>query len=257
MTAFSPAFLIGFPRSGTTLLNKILSAHSEISVLDEQPTTINLLQKLESVSGGADKALRPLSDEARTNLITAYLEQIEDYGGNKNATVIIDKMPLNIVNAGQLFQVFPQAKFIFAVRHPCDTVLSCFMQHFAPNDAMSNFYTLKDAAKLYDAVMSLWVKYEEHFPLRTHYVKYEDLVSDMEAVIRPVLEFLELQWEDEILDYSTHSRSKPVATPSYRQISEPVHIKSVYRWRNYESAMRSQIKMLTPWIKHFGYEEPH
>ena len=256
MSTFSPVFLIGFPRSGTTLLNRILSAHPDISVLDEKPTTTDLLHELDAVTGNAGNLFQPLSGEERSDLIANYLERIDDCGGDRNAPVVIDKMPLNVVNAAQLSHVFPQAKFIFALRHPCDAVLSCFMQHFAPNDAMSNFYTLKDAAKLYDAVMSLWVKYEEHFPLRTHYVKYEVLVSNIEAAIRPLLEFLELQWENEILDYSMHSRSEPVATPSYRQISEPVHNKSVYRWRNYESVMSSQIKMLAPWVKHFGYGEP-
>ena len=99
-------------------------------------------------------------------------------------------MPLNIVHVGEIVKVFPKAKFILALRHPCDCVLSCFMQNFKLNDSMANFLSIEDTAKMYDLVMTLWKQYANSFSINYHYIKYEDVVMNFDKSINNLLNFL-------------------------------------------------------------------
>ncbi|MBO6686724.1 MAG: sulfotransferase, partial [Parvibaculum sp.] len=147
-----PVFLVGFPRSGTTLLDQILDAHPGVQVFEEMP----LLSKVKKVasSSGYPLSLGTMTKEQRTGLRQVYWNALKDAGADLEGKLVINKMPLDIAHAGLVSRVFPEARFIFASRHPADCVLSCFMQDFVPNASMLNFLTLEGSAQLYDRVMT-------------------------------------------------------------------------------------------------------
>ena len=168
---------------------------------------------------------------------------------------LVDKMPLNTVDAGLIARLFPKAKVLLALRHPCDVVLSGFMQAFKPNPAMVQFETLKSSALFYAAVMDLWRQYEPVLPLSVHRVRYEDLIADFEGETRRMLAFLGVAWDDAVLAYAERAKGKAIATPSYHQVTQPIYTRSVGRWRNYHAAFADVLPILEPWLKAFGYQD--
>ena len=156
----NPIFLIGFPRSGTTLLDTILRSHPKIEVIEEKPMVEELINSLKELPQGGLKDLENITDIQLEKMRKVYMDSLKSniQNGN-NSKIYIDKHPLNMIYAGEIFKIFPNSKFIFSLRHPCDCVLSCFMQNFVMNDAMANFLNLNDAAHLYDVVMKLWSQY--------------------------------------------------------------------------------------------------
>ena len=200
-----PTFLVGFPRSGTTLLDTILRSHPEISVVEEKP-----------MAGAMSKAFRHghtienfnrLSEADVLDLRAAYFKELKLHldqdGGGK---LVVDKLPLNIVQVGLIHRVFPDAKFILSLRHPCDCVLSCFMQTFKLNEAMMSFLSLERSAELYAAIMELWSAYRAKLNLDVHVLKYEDLVHDLEGTCKPLIGFLGLEWDDRPAQLPENSR---------------------------------------------------
>ena len=129
------------------------------------------------------------------------------------------------------------------------------MQTFRLNDAMANFLTLEDSARLYDTVMNLWVQYENALPIRSHMIKYESLVEDLEVTVRPLIDFLGLDWDSSVLEFTDTARSRGhVATPSYNQITQGLYTRSRDRWRRYSEHLTPVLPLLAPWARHFGYE---
>jgi Sulfotransferase family len=155
-----------------------------------------------------------------------------------------------------IWRVFPDAKFILAVRHPCDVCLSCFMQNFALNQAMATFYSLESTAALYAKVMGLWQQYVQKLPIRYHRIRYEDLVSNFEHETRRLLDFLEVGWDDAVLQHTEHARKRgTISTPSYHQVTQPIYQHAKYRWKRYAKQLESVMETLQPYIEYFGYEE--
>jgi Tfp pilus assembly protein PilF len=175
----APVFLIGFPRSGTTLLDTILRSHPDVAVVEEQPGVTAMLRTLAAMPGGHPAALAALNEADRETLRSAYWAEMRRHLPAERAPrLVVDKLPLNMVEAGAIHRVYPDARFLFVQRHPCDCVLSAFMHAFRLNDAMANFLRLRDAATLYDAAMGLWTQYRELLPLNVTTVVYEDLTTE-------------------------------------------------------------------------------
>jgi len=160
-----PIFLIGFPRSGTTLLDQILDSHPALQVIEEQPLIEKIRHGLARTAAGYPAALATLDADRIRKLRQQYFDHANRHLEAGAGTHFIDKLPLNTVDIGLIARLFPEARIILALRHPCDVCLSCFMQAFAPNDAMANFYTIEDTARLYAEVMGLWRHYENLLPL--------------------------------------------------------------------------------------------
>ena len=250
-----PIFMIGFPRSGTTLLDTILRSHPSIDVIEEKPLVKNLIIEMRKLTKNNIQNLKNIKNQEIQELRKNYFEHRNKYINNiNNCEIIIDKMPLNIIHIAEIVRVFPDAKFIVSLRHPYDCVLSCYMQSFKLNDAMSNFLNLKDTSNLYNQVMDLWTKYVEIFDLKYHEIKYEDIVSDFDASIKKILSFLDLDWSDAVLDfYKTAEKRKLISTPSYDQVNKPIYSKSVFKWKNYEKNLSEIIPSLKPWLTRFKY----
>ncbi len=247
-------FMVGFPRSGTTLLETILLAHPKVSLAEEAPMMEKMQEGIRSDAEAQD--LAALSDEEIAARAKTYFDGFQKHAGPiKPDQIAFDKMPLNLVNAAIIRRVFPDVRFVFSIRHPCDVVLSCFMQNFASNDAMDNFRDLTRAAKLYDRAMKLWQAYRDQLDLDVVEIRYEDMVQELQATATPVLDFVGLEWTDAMTDFHEFAARKPVIrTASYRQVSQKLYTSAAGRWRRYDRFFEDAMPYLTPWIERFGYD---
>ena len=249
-----PVFLVGFPRSGTTLLDTILRTHDLIDVLEELPLIDNFINILEKKNKNDLSELQNISEISFNSMRKTYFDERSKHIPNNNNKTLIDKLPLNIIHAAEILYFFPKAKFILALRNPYDVVLSCFMQQFGPNRATINFTSIKDTAKLYDLVMSLWFIYIEKFNITTHEIKYENIVKSFEPSIKKLLFFLNLEWSEELKNFNkTAIKRGIINTPSSSQVNQPLYDKSIDRWRNYENEFVEVKNILDKWVKKFNY----
>jgi tetratricopeptide (TPR) repeat protein len=252
---FEPIFLIGFPRSGTTLLDTILRSHPSINVIEEKPLIEELISSISDEIDGDLNKLKDLNQKQIDIFQRQYFENLrKNIKHEIDSKVIIDKMPLNIIHIGEIIRIFPNAKFILSIRHPCDSVLSCFMQSFKLNSAMANFLDIESAAKMYDCVMKLWTLYLELFSVNLHAVKYEDVINDFDLTINNTLNFLNLNWSDNVKKfYETADKRKLISTPSYDQVNQPIYSESINKWMKYDNKISNILPILEPWIKKFNY----
>ena len=249
-----PIFLIGFPRSGTTLLDTILRSHPSIEVLEEEPIIDEMINSLEKIINNDFSKLENLDENLFNQIRTIYFEKRNQYINHDKNKIFIDKLPLNIVNVGEIVRFFPNAKFILALRNPYDSVLSCFMQTFSLNHAMSNFLNIDDAAELYDSVMNLWSSYSENLSIKSHTVKYENIVKNFDKTITDLINFLELEWSDNVKNFNKTARKRGIInTPSFDQVNIPLYSRSIDRWKNYEYNFINVKHILNKWAKKFNY----
>ena len=247
-----PTFLIGFPRSGTTLLDNILSSHSRIDVVEEQPMLARALSVVKNPQELT--SIEQMDEITFTSACKIYLEELEKHVPQLDQSTVIDKLPLNILELPVIKQLFPNAKFIFAVRHPLDCILSCWMQTFKLNPAMANMLDLSQIVDFYCMTMECFQLSKKRYQLDVHRVRYEDLVVDFKSEVSSVLSFLSLSWEDKLLNYQrTAQTRKKIFTPSYSQVIKPIYKSASYRWTHYESCLEDFKPLVQPWIDEYGY----
>ena len=252
----TPVFLVGFPRSGATLLGQILDSHPELDVLEEPETVERVLEGVRDSDSGFGWTVANLDSADFIRLRNLYFRQVECHMPRRTGKILIEKMPMNLINAGLLHRVFPSARFVFLGRHPCDACLSCFMQGFAINPAMGNFFNLDDATNFYVRVMELWNQYREVLKFRCHEMAYEDLLADFDGETRKLLDFLGVDWNDSVRDYYTHAADRPdIITPGYRQVTQPIYKTAQNRWKHYEKHLEPFMERLQPFIEELGYGE--
>jgi tetratricopeptide (TPR) repeat protein len=246
----SPVFLIGFPRSGTTLLDTILMGHPDVVVLEERP----VLPRTEQELGGFD-ALPGLTEQDIRRFRGRYFEIASEYAELPERALLVDKSPLLLTRAATIHRLFPDARIILALRHPADVVLSCFVSSFRLNNAMANFLDLETAAEFYDLTFRSWENARSLLPLNVHQIVYEELVDDPPAILRPLVEWLGLEWHDDMLHHTrTAAERGVISTASYAQVTEPIYKRSVGRWQNYRKQLEPILPILQPWAEKFGYE---
>lgn len=247
-----PVFLIGFPRSGTTLLDRMLDGHDGLKVMEEEPILDGLGLHLADHSDGYPGALATLTVAERLDLRRRYADWAAAKGP-QGAGRLIDKLPLNAIHVPMIRSLFPAADYLLALRHPMDSVLSCFMQNFHMNAAMANYLTLDGAARHYDRVLGLATRACTALGIEPIQVRYEDLVENPEATVRRVLEALRLDWDPAVLDHAGRVRGQRINTPSYAQVAEPVYKRAAGRWTQYSAALKPLEPTLAPWIERWGY----
>ncbi len=250
----APVFFVGFPRSGTTLMERALKAHPRIVTTNERSPLARVLRGV--LRGGSYPAmLKDLPEKRLSEARSQFWSEADSIVGARDGRVLVDKLPLNIVDLGFANCLFPEARVVVALRDPRDVCLSCFMQFFQLNDDMANFLDLERTARTYAAVMNLWLSYREALTLPWHEYRYEDLVEDFESSLRGVLEFIGLDWHDDVARYRELTAQQDFATPSYRQVTRDLYKSAVGRWRAYRQELAPVLPVLAPFVAEFGYSD--
>jgi hypothetical protein len=233
------------------LLDTFLMGHPDTEVLEER----HMLGAAETVLGNVARLPERTADELE-QARRAYFAELDRHVDREFPGLVVDKLPLNMLGLPVIRSLFPDARIIFAQRHPCDCVLSGFMQSFTLNDAMACFLTIEGAAGLYDAAMRMFTASRETLPVSVHTLVYEELVTDPEAVLQPLIEFLGLEWRPELLDHRSTARARgAIITPSYDQVVQPLTKAPSGRWRRYEKQLGPVLPILLPWAERLGYGE--
>ncbi len=225
-----PVFVLGMPRSGTTLVEQIIASHPAVHGAGELP---DLLEIATGVTAGAESlfpgGMMALGPEALAGMGGRYVAGLQRRA--PQAQRITDKMPANFLAVGLIHLMLPNAKIIHVDRDPVDTCLSCFTQLFSGGQGFS--YDLAELGRYYADYARLMEHWRRVLPEGAFLdVRYEDIVADQEAQSRRLIEYCGLAWDDACLDF--HSNSRAVKTSSMVQVRRPIYKSSVERWRNYE-----------------------
>jgi tetratricopeptide (TPR) repeat protein len=253
------ALLCGHPRSGTTLLEQVLDSHPDFVSAEE--TTIFLRESYMSLLRGSppealmtevlDSASPAALRQARQNYADCMAKFL---GRPPNGRILIDKNPSLTGLVPGFIRVFPEAKLLVALRDPRDVCLSCFMQPLPLGQGSSMFLTLEGACQEYASTMGLWKAAAPCLGNAFLEVRYEDVVADLEAVSRRALAFLGAAWDQRVLRFDEHARTRLVRSPTYAAVAKPISKGAIGRWRNYQKHLEPWLETLAPFIKAFGYE---
>jgi len=245
-------FLVGFPRSGTTLLDRMLAAHPDIAVLEEDnPFSAPLLALQDLLEQGIQD---PLSHPHVRRTLATATERVTSLKPGRESR-IVDKLPLNSIYAGWLHRLLPDARFVVAIRDPRDVCLSCFLQVFVPNPAMRQFWSLADTVHYYDRVMTLFTRSQKEIlpDSKIRIVHYEALLGNPVATLRNLTDFLGIRFVAGMAEPHRSARGTRIGTPSYDQVSRPLYPDSIGRWRNYRTELAPVLPRLDGWVRHWGY----
>ncbi len=253
-----PVFLVGFPRSGTTLTEQILESHPGIVATHEVPVLGRLSTQISTLTGRAFSYPADLDTLSRAEIgklrqlywrrVTGSLpEEITD------GKILLDKVPLNIVQLSLIARIFPEARILVALRDPRDVCLSCYMQEFSLNASTAQFLDLEQTGRFYAAVMSLWLHYRDSLVMPFLQTRYEDMVEDLEGVSRRLLDFVGVDWHPDVIRYYEKARQRSQRTPSYHAVTQPIYRASIGRWKNYRDELAPVFPGLQPYIDEFGY----
>jgi hypothetical protein len=244
--------MLGFPRSGTTLLENALAAHPLVETFEEI-SALTVLSEFFLRRNGRRAA--PLDRNFMLEARQRYYREIDRNKKIASARIFVDKMPIASVEAKFLMKIFPEKKYIFSIRHPYDVVLSCFKQPFAPNPAMDNFTTFADSCRVYDFVMNEWFSTFGLDSDHVCYIRYDRLVTDLKAEVTRALAFMGLEWNEDILEFAQRAEERGNKTPSYSKVRQGLTLGVQSSWRNYEFLFRSaDARPLDRWVAFFGYE---
>ncbi|WP_293458060.1 tetratricopeptide repeat-containing sulfotransferase family protein [Phenylobacterium sp.] len=245
-------FLLGFPRSGTTLLEQVLASHPDVEALEERETLTEAQRAFLREPAGLGRLA--IAGEAELQpLREAYWARVRAEGAEPAGKVFVDKHPLNTFRLPLILKLFPDAKILFARRDPRDVVLSCYRRRFAMSGSAYQLLTLPGAAGYYDAAMRLAERLEPAMAPRTLVVRHETLVDDFDAASREVCDFLGLGWTEAMRDFTAQARDRAVATPSGAQLSKGLSAEGVGAWRRYRDQLAPVMATLAPWAERYGY----
>ena len=240
----SPIFILGLPRSGSTLLEQILATHTDVEGTSELPyvgrlaTSLNL-NRPDGVN--YPEAMRELGPSNLSAMGRDYLARARMHR-RSGASRFIDKMPNNFPNAGLIALVLPNAKIIDARRHPLDACLSNYRQLFAKGQNFT--YDLTEIGEYYLEYQRMMDHWHDVLPDRVLTVQYEDVVADFEPQVRRLLAFCGLPWQDACLRF--YESERPVRTPSAEQVRQPIYDRSVGHWKNYAHHLGELLDVIAP-----------
>jgi Tfp pilus assembly protein PilF len=253
-TGPAPVFLIGFPRSGTTLLEQVLASHPDVEAMEERDCLIDAVTEFMAPGDGLDR-LAALAPDECARYRELYWKRAAEAGQTVARDIFIDKMPLNTILLPLVAKLFPRAKILFALRDPRDVVLSCFRRRLGMTGQMYELTTLQGAAGYYDAVMNLSLIYREKLGLDICETRHEALLADFDGETRRLCDFLELDWRAQMRDFAVRAGARNIDTPSGAQLTRGLSQDGAGQWRRYRDQLAPVLPMLAPWAARFGYPE--
>ena len=245
-------FMVGFPRSGTTLTEVVLDGHPGIVSIEEHELLIDAVLKFMGEPLDLGALIR--ADESELEALrAAYWQRARGAGFDVAGKVFIDKYPLNTLKLPLIARLFPRAKILFARRDPRDVVLGCFRRRFKMNPAMYQLLTLGGAAAFYDAVMEFAELAKPVLGLNWRVVSYESLVADLSGETDAICEFLGIEPVAGMADFAQRVREREHSTPSTAQLARGLDRSGIGHWRHYAANLAPVLPTLEPWARRFGY----
>ena len=220
-----PIFIVGMPRSGTSLLEQILASHRDVfgagELLDFQRLALEL------VKGQYPEGIVSISPRKIAALATRYVDVLNER--NASAPRVTDKLPANFLYIGLIYAAFPQARVIHCVRDPLDTCLSCYRKAFASAHGFA--YDLRELGRYYRAYAGLMAHWQRLFPERMFELRYEAVIREPESTIRRLIQYCGLDWDEACMRF--YETERPVQTASAAQVRRPLYTDSIGAWRRY------------------------
>ncbi len=235
-----PIFIVGMPRSGTSLVEQILASHPLISGAGELPDINNLAHSMPSTSGANrqyPECIEQTDSQQLDRMAQTYLDSLSKV--NSDARHVTDKMPGNFIHLGLIQLLFPDAHIIHCIRNPLDNCLSCYFQDFSQDHPW--IYNLQDCGRVYLENTRMMQHWKNVLDIPILDIRYEELVENQEAVSRQMIAFCNLDWDDACLQF--HKNNRLIWTASYDQVRKPMYKKSVARWKNYEKYIEPLIEI--------------
>jgi tetratricopeptide (TPR) repeat protein len=245
----APIFVVGLPRTGSTLIEQILASHSEVDATHELPEVGRLIDGFAHKRGGKPgfpEAVLDFESSRWAALGRDYMEATRKY--RREAPRFVDKMPNNFANLGFIALILPNARFINSRRHPLDTCFSCYKQLFARGQPFT--YDLAELGEYYLEYERMMAHWHAVLPGRILDLQYEDMVADQEGQTRRLLAHCGLPWEDGCLRF--HETERAIRTASSEQVRQPIYDSSIGAWRNFEHELAPVIEILRPILPEFG-----
>jgi hypothetical protein len=251
----SPIFVVGFPRSGTTLLEQMLAAHPDFVTADEKPMLQRALERFREWGRVYPRELSALTEAECASLRELYWSEAGRWVGLRPGKRLVDKQPLNFLALALIRRIFPNAPLIFCQRHPCDSLLSSYMQNFRDPQLAFECASLQRLADLYVRLTRRWISDSGVFPEHILFCRYEDLVSDPEKELQRIGGFLGLSDITPMHQFSEKARARGfIGTPSYSQVVQGLNADAVGRWQRYRDYLEPVLPTLAPIMDHWGYE---
>ena len=253
-TEASPVFIVAFPRSGTTLLEQMLDAHPALVTMDEQPFLQQAIDHITDLGVEYPAALARLTTSQLAQVRAHYWSLAHQKVQLSPGRRLIDKNPLNLLRLPVIRRLFPNAQILLAIRHPCDVVLSCFMQHFRSPEFALLCRDLPTLARAFVRSFDFWYGQFTLLQPAVREIRYESFVVNFEAESRAITTFLGLDWADAQLAPGAHALKKGfISTPSYAQVIEPVTRRAIGRWHNYAPFFGEAMPVLKPYLERWRY----
>ncbi|MEG3177197.1 sulfotransferase [Sphingomonas sp. RB3P16] len=249
--AATHVFLLGYPRSGTTLVENVLASARDVVALEERDTLVDIDVAL-LANDGTMPALDTLDPALLHDLRMRYWARVATLAGTAvTGKVLVDMNPFNGIKLPILSRLFPQARFVIMRRDPRDVVLSCFRVNFTPGAGAWAFSDIEEAARHYDALMRLIDLARATLPIATHEVRYDRLVGDFKPTVRALADFIGLAWTDAFAGFATTARDRGVRTASETQVRKGLY-NGGGQWRRYADQLAPVLPILAPWVERFG-----
>ena len=234
-----PIFVLGMPRSGSTLVDQIISSHSKVDGTQELPNIIKIAAELNSNNQkNYPEVLKDLDESKLSNLGKDYIS--ETAWARDSAPFFIDKMPNNFIHIGLIKTILPNAKIIDTRRDPMDTCFSCFKQFFARGQLFT--YSLEDLGNYYTDYIRAMNHWHNVYGKDIYTVHYDNVINETEETIRELIDYCELPFEKECLEF--YNSSRPVKTPSAEQVRQPIYKSGLNYWKNYEKHLSPLKKII-------------
>jgi hypothetical protein len=247
-------FIMGFPRSGTTLLDNILDTQDDMLVLSETGNLTHLIETYKTFKH-YPLDIYKLNTEDKNLLRKSYFKHITEQGyGLPQSGIIVEKDPHSTEALPFIQQIFPAAKIIITLRHPLDVCISCFQIHFKSNIKNNQLMTMEDIVNRYINVFTLLGSYQNELSIQPYFIRYEDLVTDIKGEMTKVFNYMGVIPNDNYLLFHKHADNKFVNTASRGQTNQPLYKSSVYKWRNYDEQLAPYKDKLRYFIEKFGYD---
>lgn len=245
-------FLMGFMRSGTTLVEQVLAAHPDVETLEERETFAGLSVPCLGGAEGLEKLSR-WSEEDLQRAREIYWQRVRSFGAKPDGKIFVEKQPFNIFYLPLIAALFPSAKIVFMVRDPRDVILSCFRRHFEVKPTTFELLTLAGAGRYYDSVMRLAETCRARLALDVLECRYETLVSEFEISTQSICRFVDMPWSDSMRSFDTAAQSRTIRSISSSQVRRGLYPDGAGQWRRYEKQLSPVLPLLKPWVERFRY----